>query len=209
MSMTPLTSLSDQELNHLAALHCAVMPTLLAELGLPVVRRYYEYAVADPGSIGFMARSSERQDVEGWVFGSSHPDKLAARLRDSLGWFALQMLRLAFTRPRALLELARSALSPAPENLIQPGEIELTYIGVAPEARGQGLGKGLLEQFLFAAREQGYTRVTLSVETDNQAAVRLYEKAGFVITKTFHEGRFERHRMSLKLTSLAIQEEAK
>ena len=50
---------------------------------------------------------------------------------------------------------------------------ELT-IGVAPQARGRGVGTALLEELLSRVG-----CVSLSVETDNPA-VRLYERFGFV-----------------------------
>jgi ribosomal protein S18 acetylase RimI-like enzyme len=105
------------------------------------------------------------------------------------------MLRLVFTRPAVLWQLAQSVFSTSDENIIQPGQVELTYIGVAPEARGQGLGKTMLTAFVDAARSAGYKSVVLSVETDNPAAIALYTRFGFTITKTFSEGRYHRHRM--------------
>ncbi len=55
---------------------------------------------------------------------------------------------------------------------------ELT-IGVAPEARGRGVGGALLAELLARAEAAGHPSVSLSVETDNPA-VRLYERFGFV-----------------------------
>jgi ribosomal protein S18 acetylase RimI-like enzyme len=135
--------------------------------------------------------------VLGWAAGSPHPDELNARLRQPLPWFAGQILRLAFTHPGVLAQLAVSVLSAPGQMGAEPGAIELTYIGVAASARGQGLGKALLAAFVDAARAAGHRSVTLSVETDNPAAVALYTKNGFQITRTFKEGRFERHRMKL------------
>jgi ribosomal protein S18 acetylase RimI-like enzyme len=95
--------------------------------------------------------------------------------------------------------MAVSVLSSSSDFALQPGQIELTYIGVAPEARGQGLGKTILAAFVDAARAAGYTSVVLSVETDNLAAIALYTKFGFKITKTFTEGRYYRHRMEYEI----------
>ena len=95
------------------------------------------------------------------------------------------------------MQLVQSALSASDANVLHPGQLELTYIGVAPAARRRGLGKGLLAAFLEASRAAGYVAVALSVETDNPAAIALYTNGGFHITRTFHEGHFERHRMEL------------
>jgi ribosomal protein S18 acetylase RimI-like enzyme len=196
MNFTPLSQLDSSGLDRLAALHQPVMHTLLSDLGLPVVRRYYEICQRDSSVIGLCAISTTGE-FTGWAVGSPHPDEINARLRQPLAWFAGQMLRLAVTRPGVLVELAQSVLSASDANTLRPGQIELTYIGVAESARGQGLGKTLLSAFEEASRAAGYHSVALSVETDNPAAVALYTRAGFKVTKTFREGRFERHRMEL------------
>lgn len=198
MNFTPLSTLNATSLDSLARLHCDVMPTLLSDLGLPVVRRYYEICQKDPSVIGFCACSPEGE-ILGWVAGSPHPEQVNARLRRPLFWFAGQMLRVAVTRPGVIVQLARSVLASSEANVLQPYQVELTYIGVAPSARGRGLGKAILAAFTAASRAAGYRSVALSVETDNPQAVALYKKVGFEITKTFHEGRFARHRMELPL----------
>ena len=195
-TLTPLSQLDPPGLTRLAALHQPVMRTLLSDLGLPVVRRYYEVCQQDSSVVGFCAISSSGEII-GWAVGSSHPGEVNARLRAPLTWFAGQMLRLAFTRPVILTQLAQSVLFASNVNLIQPGQIELTYIGVAPPARGQGLGRALLAAFVDASRIAGYHSVALSVEIDNPEAIALYSKAGFKIIKNFQEGRFVRHRMEL------------
>ena len=62
-------------------------------------------------------------------------------------------------------------------------------MGLWPAYRRQGLGKRLLEAALAAAREHGLERVDLQVYAKNIAAIRLYEKAGFVVEGTFRQGR--------------------
>jgi putative acetyltransferase len=57
-------------------------------------------------------------------------------------------------------------------------------MSVAAAARGLGLGGALLELALEWAAAQGYAKATLSVLGHNAAAVRFYERHGFV-----HEGR--------------------
>jgi ribosomal protein S18 acetylase RimI-like enzyme len=208
--ITPLFHLPASLLPALADLHLATMPTLLTDLGKPFVLRYYQLAQTDPSILAFCALSQlldpespipdnqlpiTNYELLAYCLGSPSPSTLTARLRTPLPWFATQILRLAFTRPAVLLQLAQSILSASEANTLQPGQIELTYIGVAPQARGQGLGKTILTAFVDAARIAGYKSVALSVETDNPAAIGLYTKFGFTITQTFTEGRYHRHRM--------------
>lgn len=195
---TPLDQLNAPAVYRLASLHIVIMHTLLSELGEPLVRRFYQLAQADPGVIGLCA-ITQTGEIAGWVMGSPDPAALNSHLRQPFGWFAFQLIRLAFTRPAALAHLASSLLHASPANALASAQIELTYIGVAPTARGRGLGADLLNAFCAAARQAGYTSVALSVETDNPAASRLYTRAGFTVTHTFREGRFMRQRMLLQL----------
>ena len=109
--IVPLTELRDEGIRDLAALHLSVMPTLLSDLGLPMVLRYYQVAQNDPSVIGFCTLSPSGE-LLGWAVGSPHPEKINSSLRRPFAWFLFQMLRLAFTRPLVLLQLAASAGRP-------------------------------------------------------------------------------------------------
>ena len=61
---------------------------------------------------------------------------------------------------------------------IGPEVRHLVYVFVEEEARG-GAGKQLAEMAEDAARDLGALSVTLKAETDNEAAMRLYEGAGY------------------------------
>lgn len=52
-------------------------------------------------------------------------------------------------------------------------------MGVLPGYRGQGLGKRLLMACIQKAKTKGITRIQLQVRADNNAAIKLYESAGF------------------------------
>ncbi len=64
---------------------------------------------------------------------------------------------------------------------IDAGHAEIKSMHVLAEARGRGLSKAMLEHLVLAARQDGFTR--LSLETGVQptfvAARALYERAGF------------------------------
>jgi len=50
---------------------------------------------------------------------------------------------------------------------------------MAPWARGHGLARGLLGEAIEAARKQGFRVLDLDVRADRQAAIALFEAAGF------------------------------
>ena len=71
--------------------------------------------------------------------------------------------------------------------------VKVSHVGkivgmmVEPPARGRGVGRALLEACIAQARERGLLMLTLSVTSDNAAAVDLYARTGFV-----RYGRLER-----------------
>jgi ribosomal protein S18 acetylase RimI-like enzyme len=63
-----------------------------------------------------------------------------------------------------------------------PRVVFLVGMWVAPERRGTGAARELVDHVLEWARAHNAERVALSVEGDNDRAARLYEKCGFVET---------------------------
>lgn len=58
--------------------------------------------------------------------------------------------------------------------------MEVKRLFVRPEARGHGVGEGLIATLLDEARAAGYTRSVLSTHYALRAAQRLYHRAGFL-----------------------------
>lgn len=61
----------------------------------------------------------------------------------------------------------------------QAGVVNLFQMWVAPEARGRGVALALLQASIDWARSIGAQRVCLGVVCGNDAAARLYQRAGF------------------------------
>ena len=59
------------------------------------------------------------------------------------------------------------------------GEADIMSVAVAEDARGQGVGRALLEELGRSAAARGAQSVFLEVRVDNPVAIRLYERAGF------------------------------
>jgi len=83
-------------------------------------------------------------------------------------------------RPRRwrLAVMGRSTVGVALVNELR-GRGELVYLGLVPEARGQGLGQALLDRAIQDTAEMGLPQIGLAADVRNEPAVRLYQSAGF------------------------------
>ena len=64
------------------------------------------------------------------------------------------------------------------------GELLMDGISVDPNMRGRGVGSGLLNELHLFARREGFQQIRLDVIDTNSNARRLYERSGFIETRT-------------------------
>jgi GNAT superfamily N-acetyltransferase len=64
----------------------------------------------------------------------------------------------------------------------RPGVAQLVSMWVAPEARGKGVARLLIDAVVMWARDRGMRHLELWVTEDNDRARVLYERAGFSAT---------------------------
>ena len=57
-----------------------------------------------------------------------------------------------------------------------------------PDQRGRGLGTRATAALIQDLLDSGFETIVLNVSTENQAAIRCYEKLGFVPHCQYHEG---------------------
>jgi GNAT superfamily N-acetyltransferase len=67
------------------------------------------------------------------------------------------------------------------------GQGAIQNLGVAPSHRDHGLGTVLMLHALQGFRRAGLTRVYLEVTAQNDGAIRLYRRMGFVTVKTVYK----------------------
>ncbi|MBY5986245.1 GNAT family N-acetyltransferase [Halomonas sp. DP5Y7-2] len=109
--------------------------------------------------------------------------------------FNRRQLRYLLTRARAITLLAVPAEAGDAHGAVPPEGRLLGYgtlllrkgsqtarlysLCVAPEARGDGVGRALLLALQQQARASGCSRMSLEVRADNRVALGLYRRAGF------------------------------
>jgi len=82
---------------------------------------------------------------------------------------------------------ALTALPPPP-----PGAWTIDHVGTLPEYRGRGLVTTLLDHQLAEGRRRGFPFAQLDVLIGNDAAKRIYERAGFRVVAEFVHPDFQR-----------------
>jgi RimJ/RimL family protein N-acetyltransferase len=68
-----------------------------------------------------------------------------------------------------------------PKQFRQAHTVYLGSFGIDPSLKGKGYGYAVLKGIREEAMRRGWSRIELTVDLDNQAAVHLYQKAGFEI----------------------------
>ncbi len=90
--------------------------------------------------------------------------------------------------PAGYLELVRHAVVPEETDWLGPapdGSVEVKFLGLLPGFTGRGLGAGLVAAAVRLARAWAPAPVWLhTCDGDHPAALRLYERAGFVARRS-------------------------
>jgi len=101
------------------------------------------------------------------------PPQLAARIRELMGVDTIVLLAGDGPDGLAVLRLRLSIWSSGKE-------CYLAELYVAPERRGHGLGRALMEAAIETARREGADWMDLGTSEDDVAARALYESLGFI-----------------------------
>ena len=130
-------------------------------------------------SIGFLAYSSNFSDLYKFM--------IKTRLIQ-FGWYSVGAF---FRRPSAFMHIVKAFLKPR-EVKRKEKYVELSSIGVDPDAKSKGIGSMLIENLKKLVDFEKYTCITLETDAvNNEGAIRFYEKNGFVRERMFvtEEGR--------------------
>ena len=107
----------------------------------------------------------------------------------------------ALRRPHVLFAVARDATGRAVgcgAIVIEEGYGELRRMYVAPEQRGRGIAKALLEFLEDAARARGVRCFALETGNRQHEAIRLYARAGYATCEPFGDYQPDPHSVFMR-----------
>jgi GNAT superfamily N-acetyltransferase len=122
-----------------------------------------------------------------WPERAARVERVRARLRDSALWFLLAADASGVVAMAAVAPL-RSDDGAGPVAL---GGCFLSYLFVAPDRWGEGIGGAVLDEALAESGRRHYSRIHLWTHEDNARSHGLYRSRGFSLTARTADGRGE------------------
>ena len=157
--------------------------------------RYFEIVLKDNRVVGVIAKDDQNGKLIGYNIASPEPSSLTSQLTDDKVWFIKEIIKVIFIHPSAFIQLIVSSFTIKSQMEDEADAIESLYLTIDENYRGQKVGRTLQQGLFEEARKAGYKRIVGSIETWNEASIKMCQSNGFVIKKTFREGKFIRHRI--------------
>lgn len=183
--------LSKKELDDVIKIHMETFPEFfLTFLGKGFLRQIYKGFIAHENS-GLIVAKNEKGIVGVLAYSEDLSAFYKYLINTRLIQFACYSLGAAIRKPSAMVRLIRAFLKPG-ETKREERYVELSSIGVSPEAKGQHIGSRMIDKLkeMFDTEKFAY----INLETDavnNEGANAFYVINDFVLTRAFEtpEGR--------------------
>ncbi len=168
-----------------ARLHIQGINTgFISSLGIDFVTALYEAIAISDHAFGLVAVDSDKDKIVGFVTFCTDLNALYKSV------IRKNVMKFSFILGRRLFSLARvkrifqTLFYPSKVKDLQLPKAELLSIAVDPDARGQGLGRRLINEGFQQCRKRDIKKVKVLVAADNQPANMLYQKTGFKLHST-------------------------
>lgn len=177
---TGVQSADEKDAPTIARLHARGIPTgFLSTLGPGVLAELYRGLVLDPTSLVLVDRGANGE-VKGFIAGSRNTRAAYRSLLKSRGpALALSALAATGARPRRMRKALETLRYSSRTSRDLP-VAELLAMAVEKHFRSQGLGAGLVSEFLSRLDEPA---VRVVVAADNTGAIRFYRAQGFQLAE--------------------------
>jgi GNAT superfamily N-acetyltransferase len=136
-------------------------------------------------AVSVYERSSLARRGGVWPNQVSSVERVRTHLRDPAAWL------LVANKGAAVVAMASAEPLRADDGAgaVVPGGCFLSYLFVAPERWGEGIGGAILDAVLAEAKRRQYMRIHLWTQPDNERSHRLYRSRGFSPTgRTVEDG---------------------
>jgi ribosomal protein S18 acetylase RimI-like enzyme len=191
--MTDVRTGNEADARTAATLHASeISEGFLPTLGRPFLTRLYRRVVRSSQS--FLLIAEDGGAAVGFIAGTEDVRALyrSFLLRDGVVATIGALPRVARSWRRVLETLRYPSDAHPPEHGVEAGlpPAELLAIAVAPQSRGRGVGRALVEAFTTELVRRDVRAARVVVGADNDAAIRLYEACGFtkVVRVEVHRG---------------------
>jgi ribosomal protein S18 acetylase RimI-like enzyme len=179
-----IEAFNSSHVNAVAQLHLGNLTGLLRDLGSGAINAYYHGAASSSTAIGYV--SVQGSGLSGFVFGSASPQRLKREiLAKSFFQTFIGTCSGVMRKPGTLRSLL-SSFWPGNQDYDSQAA-ELIYLAVDGNQRSSGIGQQLIEHFSHKLSESDIPSYELSVDADNQDAVRFYDRLGFVEVSRYSE----------------------
>jgi ribosomal protein S18 acetylase RimI-like enzyme len=176
-----IQELERQHANHVARLHIFGIPSgFISSLGQDFVAGLYEAIVEDQNSFGFVAVKDG--EVLGFTAFSTNLSMLYKYVIFKKGFKFAFLLAGNMLSWRNIKKVWSNLFYPEKMKKHELPDAELLSIVVAPQGRGKGIAKQLVDAGFKECRKRGIDKIKVLVAADNQAANELYKKCGFELS---------------------------
>jgi ribosomal protein S18 acetylase RimI-like enzyme len=173
-----ICKLESKDASECADLHRQGISTgFISSLGKRFVTVLYESIANDKNSFGFVAVEDDK--ILGFVAFSGNLSRLYKYVVFKKGFRFMFIIARRMMSLRNIKKIWANLLYPNKMKQILLPDAELLSIAVAPEGRGKGIAKKLIDAGFEECRKRGIDRVKVLVATDNEVANKLYQKCGF------------------------------
>lgn len=133
---------------------------------------------AGPDEYADVGRIRERAYVDGGLVPADH--FYVEHLRQVEAVHGAEVLVAVDGNDRSLGTVTIAFPGSDAAEIAREGELEFRMLAVLPDAQGCGVGALLVDACVERARDLRLRRVVISVADDNERALRLYDRLGFV-----------------------------
>ena len=173
-----IKSLDVSDASQVARLHIEGIPTgFISSLGQEFVAALYEAVAEDKNSFGFVAVEDDK--VLGFVAFSINLSRLYKHVATEKGFKFIFVLAKRILSLRVIKKVWGNLFYPSKMKKMDLPDAELLSIAAAPEGRGRGIAKQLVDAGFEECRKRHIEKVKVLVAADNESANKLYQKCGF------------------------------